>query len=96
MSDNLADSTARLEQLVARIMKETDPVKYDEIGSEIWRALSERERLMKPKSPPIEHSGESTIKNVARAQSHDAVLQHTERSSLLCQPTLKPRCFMTH
>ena len=52
MSDNLADSTARLEQLVARIMKETDPVKYDEIGSEIWRALSERERLMKQKSPP--------------------------------------------
>jgi hypothetical protein len=65
MSDNLADSTARLEQLVARIMKETDPVKYDEIGSEIWRALSERERLMKQKSPPVKQSGEKTIKNVA-------------------------------
>ena len=65
MSDNLADSTARLEQLVARIMKETDPVKYDEIGSEIWRALSERERLMKQKSPTVKHSGEKTIKNIA-------------------------------
>ena len=65
MSDNLADSTARLEQLVERIMKETDPVKYDEIGSEIWRALSERERLMKQTSPPVKQSGETTIKNVA-------------------------------
>jgi hypothetical protein len=52
MPDNLADSNARLERLVARIMKETDPVKYDEIGCEIWRALSERERLMKQTSPP--------------------------------------------
>lgn len=65
MSDNLADSTARLEQPVARIMKETDPVKYDEIGSEIWCALSERERLMKQKSPPVKHSSEKSIKNVA-------------------------------
>jgi hypothetical protein len=65
MSDNLADSTARLERLVAQIMKETDPVKYDEIGSEIWRALSERERLMKQKSPPVKQSGKTPIKNVA-------------------------------
>ena len=65
MSDNLADSTARLERLVAQIMKETDPVKYDEIGSEIWRALSERERLMKQKSPPLKQSGKTTIKNIA-------------------------------
>ncbi len=42
MSDNLADSTARLEQLVAQIMKETDPVKYDEIGSEIWRQTEQK------------------------------------------------------
>ena len=65
MSDNLADSTARLERLVEQIMKETDPVKYDEIGTEIWRALSERERLMKQESAPVKQSGESTIKNVA-------------------------------
>ena len=65
MSDNLADSTARLERLVERIMKETDPVKYDDIGTEIWRALSERERLMKQKSPPVKQSGESTHKNIA-------------------------------
>ena len=65
MSDNLADSTARLERLVAQIMKETDSLKYDEIGSEIWRALSERERLMKQKSSPVKQSGEKTIKNVA-------------------------------
>ena len=65
MSDNLADSTAQLERLVAQIMKETDPVKYDEIGSEIWRAFSERERLMKQKSPPVKQSGEPTFKNVA-------------------------------
>jgi hypothetical protein len=65
MSDNLVDSTARLERLVARIMKETDPVKYDELGTEIWRALSERERLMKQKSPPVKQSGESDHKNVA-------------------------------
>lgn len=65
MSDNLDDSTARLKQLVERIMEETDPVKYDEIGCEIWRALSERERLMKQTSPPVKLSGERTIKNVA-------------------------------
>ena len=63
MSDDLADSTARLERLVAQIMKETDPVKYDEIGSEIWRALSER--LMKQEFPPVKQSGKTTIKNVA-------------------------------
>jgi hypothetical protein len=65
MSDNLDDSTAHLKQLVERIMKETDPVKYDEIGTEIWRALSKRERLMKQTSPPVKQSGEVTIKNAA-------------------------------
>ena len=65
MSDNLADSNAKLGRLVEQIMKETDPVKYDEIGCEIWRALSERERLMKRKYPPEKQSGESTHKNVA-------------------------------
>jgi hypothetical protein len=45
MSDDLADSTARLAQLVAQIMKETDPVKYDELRTEILRVLSERDDL---------------------------------------------------
>jgi hypothetical protein len=30
MSDDLAGSTTQLEQLVTQIMKETDPVKYDD------------------------------------------------------------------
>ena len=45
MTENLAVSTARLEQLVAQIRNETDPVKYDLLGSEIWRVLGELERL---------------------------------------------------
>jgi hypothetical protein len=27
-------------------MKETDPAMYDDLGAEIWRVLSERERLI--------------------------------------------------
>jgi hypothetical protein len=65
MSDNLADSTARLKQLVAQIMKETDRVNYDELASEIWRVLSERERLVKQISPATKQIAESTHKNVA-------------------------------
>ena len=45
MSADLANSTANLERLLDQIMKETDPVKYDELGPEIWRVLIERERL---------------------------------------------------
>ena len=45
IAENLAVSTKRLEQLVAQIMDETDPVKYDLPGSEIWRVLGELERL---------------------------------------------------
>jgi hypothetical protein len=40
-----ADSTARLERLLEQIMRETDPIKYDELGAEIWRVLHERDRL---------------------------------------------------
>ena len=47
MAENLADLTARLEQLVAQIINETDPVKYDLFGSEIWRVLDDFERLRK-------------------------------------------------
>jgi len=45
MPDPLADLNARLGDLLRQIMKETDPEKYDELGAEIWRVLSERERL---------------------------------------------------
>jgi hypothetical protein len=45
MPDAFADSTARLEALLARIMKEKDPEKCDELAAEIWRVLEERERL---------------------------------------------------
>ena len=44
VAENLAVLTARLEQLVTQIMNETDPVKYDLLGSEIWRVLGELER----------------------------------------------------
>jgi hypothetical protein len=64
MSDNLDDSTARLKRLVERIMEETDPAKYDELATEIWRALRERERLMKQTSPPLKQCSETTIKKV--------------------------------
>ena len=53
MSDDLADSTARLEQLLVQIMKETNQVKYDQLGSEIWRVLEERERLIKQLSSTV-------------------------------------------
>ena len=65
MPGNLTESTARLEQLIAQIMKEADPVKYDELGSEIWRVLEERERLLKQTATPQKQSGEPNYKNVA-------------------------------
>lgn len=43
MSDSLSKSNSLLEQLVAQIMKEKDPAKYDELAAQIWRVLSERE-----------------------------------------------------
>lgn len=46
MPDNLTQLAARLERLVSEIMKETDPLRYDELGDEIWQVLSERERLV--------------------------------------------------
>jgi hypothetical protein len=45
MPDAFADSTARLERLVAQIMKEKDPEKCDELGAEIWCVLDERDCL---------------------------------------------------
>jgi hypothetical protein len=52
MPDPLADLNARLGELLRQIMKETDPEKYDELGAEIWRVLSERERLAGAASSP--------------------------------------------
>lgn len=43
MAGNIGHSTARLEGLVTRIMKETDPARYDELCSELWLILNERE-----------------------------------------------------
>jgi len=47
MLDPLADTTARLEQLVEQAMKETDPDKSDELCAEIWRVLRERDEVRK-------------------------------------------------
>ena len=52
MPDPLMDLNTRLGELLRQIMKETDPEKYDELGAEIWRVLSERERLAGPPSSP--------------------------------------------
>jgi hypothetical protein len=51
MSDPLADLNARLKRLLEQTMKETDPVKYDDLGAKIWRVLSEREHLTS-QAPP--------------------------------------------
>jgi hypothetical protein len=45
MSDSIGTSNARLEKLVRRIMKEKDPVAFDELCSELWLVLKEREYL---------------------------------------------------
>ena len=45
MPDGFADSTALLEKLVREVMKETDPAKVDQLAAEIWRVISERDRL---------------------------------------------------
>jgi hypothetical protein len=45
--DKLEQLNARLGQLVSEIMKETDPVRYDELGDEIWTVLRDRESFMK-------------------------------------------------
>ena len=47
MSDAFADFTARLEQLLAAIMKEKRPEKCDELAAEIWRVLAESDSAKK-------------------------------------------------
>jgi hypothetical protein len=43
MFDPLADTTARLQRLLAVVMKEADQAKCNELSEEIWRVLEERE-----------------------------------------------------
>jgi len=45
MSDNIENSNSRLEKLVRRIMKEKDPVEFDELCSQLRLVLDERETL---------------------------------------------------
>jgi hypothetical protein len=45
MSNSLGDSNVRLEKLVRQSIKEKDPLKYDELCSELWLVLDERETL---------------------------------------------------
>lgn len=45
MSHALEDTTARLQLLVAKVMKETNRAKCDELSEEIWRVLEEREAI---------------------------------------------------
>lgn len=47
MTPRFAESTAHLQRLVAEIMKENDPLRFDVLADEIWRALAERDRLRK-------------------------------------------------
>lgn len=44
MSERRPDSIKLLEILVRQIMKEEDPLKFDELGAKIWQVIDERER----------------------------------------------------
>jgi hypothetical protein len=61
MSDSIGTSNARLENLVRRIMKEKDPVAFDELCSVLWLVLNEREGLMAVEGRV---NGESTMSRV--------------------------------
>lgn len=69
MSDAFADFTARLEQLLAAIMKEKRPEKCDELAAEIWRVLTERDSVKKSQSEMERRpDGVSTIQEVRLAE----------------------------
>lgn len=63
MSGNLAESTGTLKPLVDQIMKETDPLRYDELGSEIWRVLEERKWLIEtvPSANQVSHADQKSV-----------------------------------
>jgi hypothetical protein len=42
MSDNIENPNSRLEKLIKQIMKEKDPLRYDELCSELRLVLNER------------------------------------------------------
>lgn len=44
MSETRPDSITLLERLVRQIMKEEDPLKFDELGAKIYQVLDELER----------------------------------------------------
>lgn len=45
MPDALDESTVLLQKLLKQVMKESDPVKYDQLAAEILHVLEERECL---------------------------------------------------
>jgi hypothetical protein len=49
MPDKFAESTARLQGLIAEVMKEQDPTRYDQLCQEIWLVLADRELLEFPR-----------------------------------------------
>lgn len=64
VSDNLTQSTARLVRLVSDVMKETDPVRYDQLADEIWHVLEERERFIKQNPDTVIPSSDPPIKKI--------------------------------
>jgi hypothetical protein len=45
MPHSLAESSANLKRLVAEIMKESDPLRFDTLADKIWNELAERDSL---------------------------------------------------
>ena len=45
MSDPLSALNTHLKRLIEPVMRETDSLKYDELATDIFRVLSERERV---------------------------------------------------
>lgn len=94
-SDALADSTARLERLLERIMRETDPLKYAELGAQIWRVFDERDllksvlSLQKPATDKANTQEPALIRE--NRKSCDTLLRETPlRSRLKCFRALLP------
>jgi hypothetical protein len=46
MSDPLPDLNAQLTRLIEQAMREADSLKYDELATDIFRVLSEREHVI--------------------------------------------------
>jgi len=63
MSGNLAESTGTLKPLVDQIMKETDPLRYDELGSEICAFLRTANGLIEtvPSANQVSHADQKSV-----------------------------------